>query len=292
MSGSIQVILGGLAEGCIYALIAVGMAVVYSVSRIISLSQGGLVVLAAVVAASLQSNLGISSLAVVPLVMVIFTAGMALVELVIVRPAAKRGTPDRLLLVTVGMLQAVGGILLIGWGTLPYTMPAFTGSEPLQWGGVRIPTQYFWIAGTLLLSVGLLWVLLHRTETGLAMRATAANQVAARLQGIRVERVRLLSFAISGALAALAGATILPITFLQFTTVTPYAVAGFIAAVAGGLGSINGAVTGGLLLGLLQGVFTRFWNADLAQLTAIAILIALLLVRPQGIFGTPERVRR
>lgn len=292
MSGFIEVVLGGLMAGCVYALIATGMSVVYSISRIINLAQGGFVVLAALAAASLQSHLGISPIAVVPIVTVIFAVGMAIIDIVIIRPAARRATPDRLLLVTVGMLQAVGGLLLLGWGNLPYTMPAFTGSEPVIWGRIHIPTQYFWIAGTLVVVVALLWLLLTKTELGLAMRATAENPTAARLQGIRVERMRLLAFAIAGAVAALAGCTILPVTFLQFTTVTPYAVAGFIAAVVGGLGSISGAVLGGVVLGLLQGVFSRYWNADLAQLTAIAILVVLLLVRPQGIFGTAERVRR
>lgn len=292
MSGFIEVVLGGLMAGCVYALIATGMSVVYSISRIINLAQGGFVVLAALAAASLQSHLGISPIAVVPIVTVIFAVGMAIIDVVIIRPAARRATPDRLLLVTVGMLQAVGGLLLLGWGNLPYTMPAFTGSEPVIWGRIHIPTQYFWIAGTLVVVVALLWLLLTKTELGLAMRATAENPTAARLQGIRVERMRLLAFAIAGAVAALAGCTILPVTFLQFTTVTPYAVAGFIAAVVGGLGSISGAVLGGVVLGLLQGVFSRYWNADLAQLTAIAILVVLLLVRPQGIFGTAERVRR
>lgn len=292
MSGFIEVVLGGLMAGCVYALIATGMSVVYSISRIITLAQGGFVVLAALTGASLHNRLGIPTLAVVPIVMVVFAVGMALLDVVVIRPAAKRATPDRLLLVTVGMLQAVGGLLLIGWGNLPYTMPAFTGTQPLVRGGIHLPTQYFWIVGSLVLVVVVLLLLLARTELGLAMRATAENPMAARLQGIRVERMRLLAFAIAGGVAGLAGCVILPITFLQFTTVTPYAVAGFIAAVVGGLGSISGAVIGGLLLGLLQGVFSRYWNADLAQLTAIAILVVVLVLRPQGILGTAERVRR
>lgn len=292
MSDYLQSILGGLADGCVYALIALGMSVIYSISRIISLAQGGFVVLAALTAVSLQSGLGISPLATLPIVVVIFSVGMVVLAKIVIEPAVKRATPERLLLVTVGMLQAVGGLLLVGWGNLPYTMPSFTGEHPVKVAGLSLPTQYFWLAGALVISIIGLWVLLTKTELGLAMRATASNPGAAALQGIRVGQMHLLAFGLAGAMAALAGTTIVPITFLQFTTVTPYAVAGFIAAVVGGLGSNLGAVTGGLLLGLLQGVFGRYWNADLAQLTAIALLVAVLVVRPQGIFGTPERVRR
>lgn len=292
MTAYIQVILDGLSVGCVYALIALGMSVVYSISRIINLAQGGFVVLAALTAASLQSAFGIPPLLTLLIVLVLFSAGMLLVYVVVVRPAAKRADPERLLLVTVGMLQAVGGILLIGWGNLPYTMPAFTGDSPLQMGDLRLPTQYFWLAGVLIVSILLMWLLLTKTEIGLAMRATASNTNAARLQGIRVDQMRLLAFGLAGALAAVAGVTIIPITFLQFTTVTPFAVAGFVAAVVGGLGSNLGAVVGGLLLGLLQGIFGRYWNADMAQLAAIGLMVVVLVVRPQGIFGTPERVRR
>ena len=96
----------------------------------------------------------------------------------------------------------------------------------------------------------------------------------------------------SGAVAALAGAAVVPITFLQFDTTTSYAVAGFVAAVAGGLGSVGGAVLGGLLLGVAEGVFARFISASLAEVAAIALLIGLLLIRPAGILGRTAEVRR
>jgi len=137
-----------------------------------------------------------------------------------------------------------------------------------------------------------LWYLLNRTDLGLAMRATASNAQAAALQGVDVDRARLLAFVLCGAMAALAGTAVIPVTFLQFTTVTSYAVTGFIAAVAGGLGSSVGAVLGGLLLGLLQGVFSRYTSSELAQLTAMAALVVLLLVRPTGLLGRASEVRR
>ncbi|GHJ37870.1 branched-chain amino acid ABC transporter permease [Streptomyces sp. TS71-3] len=292
MTDTLQIVVSGLVDGCVYALIALGMTLVYSISRVINLAQGGFVVLAALTAVSLQQHTGLSPIAVAAIVVVVFAAGLALVDRVVVLPGARRATPDRMLLVTVGLLQAIGGFLLLVWGNLPYTMRPFPPAGTAVAGGVRINSQYFWIVGVLALSVVALWALLHRTRLGLVMRATAGNPEAAELLGVNTDRIRLIAFSLSGAMAALAGTTVIPVTFLQFSTVTPYAVAGFVAAVAGGLGSTAGAVGGGLALGLLQAVFSRYLSSQLAEVIAIGALIALLLVRPSGMFGKVSEVRR
>lgn len=292
MTGFMQVLLGGLIDGCVYALIALGMSIVYSMSRIINLAQGGFVVLAALTAVSLQQAFGLPPLAVVPIVVVAFAALLAAVDRAVMAPGARRATSDRMLLITVGLLQATGGLVLLVWGNLPYTMQPFTGSGAVVVAGIRIVPQYFWIIGALLVAVIGLWYLLNQTRFGLSMRATASNQQAAALQGINVSHTRLIAFTLSGAMAALAGTTVIPVTFLQFTTVTSYAVTGFIAAVAGGLGSSSGAVLAGLFLGLLQGVFSRYTSGDLAQVAAMAALIVLLLFRPTGLLGRTSEVRR
>lgn len=292
MTGFLQVVLGGLVDGCVYALIALGMSIVYSISRIINLAQGGFVVLAALTAVSLQQWLGLPPLAIVPIVVVLFAAVLAIVDRIVMVPGAQRATNDRMLLITVGLLQAIGGFVLLVWGNLPYTMRPFTDGSAVVIGGIRIVPQYFWIAGALLLAVVGLWYLLNRTQFGLTMRATASNPQAAALQGIHVGRTRLVAFTLSGAMAALAGTAVIPVTFLQFTTVTSYAVTGFIAAVAGGLGSTTGAVLAGLFLGLLQGVFNRYTTGDLAQVAAMAALIVLLIFRPTGLLGRMSEVRR
>jgi branched-subunit amino acid ABC-type transport system permease component len=291
LSSSLQVLVGGLVDGCVYALVAVGMSLVYSITRVINLAQGGFVVLAALLSVSLQQA-GLHPLVATLVVIAVLALGMAGVDRVVLLPAARRVTPDRMLLVTVGLLQAVGGILLLVWGNLPYTGKPFTGGAPIMVAGVAIQRQQLWIAAILLVAVVGLGLLLTRTELGLTMRATASRPDSARLVGVDVDRIRLLAFSLSGAMAALAGAAVVPITFLQFDTTTSYAVSGFVAAVAGGLGSIGGAVLGGLLLGVAEGVFARFTGASLAEVAAIGLMIVLLLVRPAGILGRSAEVRR
>lgn len=292
MKDVLQVLAGGLVVGGVYALIALGMSLIYSMSRVINLAQGAFVVLAALTAVSLQSATHLPAIALLLITAAIFAIALALLEIVVIRPGIRRAGSERMLLITVGVLQAVGGLLLIVWGNLPYTMQAFSRPNAVTVGGVRLSTQYFWVAGVLLLSLAALWILLNRTSLGLTMRATAQDPQAAALMGVSVDRIRLLAFSLSGAMAALAGTAIVPLTFLQYGTVVPYAVNGFIAAVIGGLGSMPGAVLGGLLLGVLEAVFQRYTQASYAEILAIGALIVLLLVRPQGIRGRLAEVRR
>jgi branched-chain amino acid transport system permease protein len=292
MADIAQTIIGGLIVGSVYALIALGMSLIFSMSRVINLSQGGFVVLAGLTAVKVNDALHLNPILLMVLMAVVFGAVFAIVDLVVIRPGSRRAGPERMLLITVGLLQAVGGLLLVVWGNLPYTMKSFSETRSVTVLGVRLATQYFWIVGVLLLCALALWFLLQRTDLGLTMRATAQDPRAASLMGVDVDRVRLMAFSLSGVMAALAGTTIVPLTFLQYDTVVPYAVNGFIAAVIGGLGTSTGALAGGLLLGLLEGVFSRYTPASTAEVLAIGLLILLLLVRPAGLRGKVEEIRR
>jgi branched-subunit amino acid ABC-type transport system permease component len=285
MSGIAQTLVGGLAVGSVYALIALGMSLIYSMSRVINLAQGAFVVLAALTAVSLENALDLNPVLLLIVTALIFAVVLAVVDQLVIRPAARRATPERMLLITVGLLQAVGGFLLIVYGNLPYTLKAFSQPGAVRLLGVRVATQDFWIFCVLLLSVLALWFLLQRTGLGLTMRATSQDPRAAALMGVNVDRVRLIAFSMAGAMAAMAGAAIVPLTFLQYDTVVPYAVNGFIAAVIGGLGSASGALAGGLLLGVLEGFFSRYTPASTAEVLAIG-------VRPAGLRGKVEEVRR
>lgn len=292
MSEAIQVLIGGLIVGSVYALIALGMSVIFSISRVINLAQGGFVVLAALTAVSIQQAFQPPPILLLIVTCALFAFVLAAVDLLVILPGSRRAGPDRLLLITVGLLQALGGLLLVVWGNLPYSMRPFSRPNSLTLLGVRLETQYFWVLGVLALCTVGLWFLLQRTSVGLTMRATAQDPRAAALMGVNVDKIRMVAFSMAGVMAAAAGVTLAPLTFLQYGTVVPYAVNGFIAAVVGGLGSSTGAVAGGLLLGLLQGIFTRYTDAATSQVLVIALLIGLLIVRPQGIRGRLAEVRR
>jgi branched-subunit amino acid ABC-type transport system permease component len=284
----VEVLLSGLVVGSVYALIALGMSLIYSLSRVINLAQGAVVVLAALTGVSLQNTFGISGASLLLPTAVIFAIGMAALERLVVRPGARRVTRNRMLLISVGVLQAVGGLLLIVWGNLPYSMAGFSTPTVITIADVRVTTQTFWVVGVLVLCVVGLWMLLEHTDFGLRMRATAQDPDAVSLMGVNVDMVRTVAFAI----AALAGVALLPVTFLQYCTVVPYAVSGFIAAVLGGLGSSLGAVLGGLVLGVVQGVLERYTNSSVAEMLTMGRLVLVLLIRPAVLLGRTAEVRR
>lgn len=287
-----QILVTGIVVGSVYAFIGLGMSLVFSISRIINLAQGGFVVLAALSAVKLSGVWGLPLGAAAA----ITVAGMALVlwlvERLVMRPGSRRATPDRLLLITVGVLQVIGGALLVFWGNLPFTMRPFSAAVPFTIAGVKVAAQDVWVASLLAACLVLLWALLNRTSTGLTLRAAASNPDAARLQGVDVDRMRSLAFLIAGVLAGVAGVAIVPLTYMSYSTTIPYAINGFIAAVLGGLGRSSGAVLGGLLLGLLQATFGRYTSGPSAEVAAIAVLVILLMFRPSGLVGRPAEARR
>lgn len=287
-----QDVIGGLTVGAVYALVALGMALVYSVSRVINLAQGGFVILAGLLAVKVAQDLHLSTLPTVVIVVAGMVVVVGVVDLVVIRPAIHRATREGMLLVTVGLLQAVGGVLLVGWGNYPYTMRPWTGQRAVAIGSLRVPTQTFWVLGALAVSVLVLWLALERTKTGLALRATAENPDGARLSGVNVDRMRTLAFMVGGGFAALAGVSVIPVTFVSYNTVIPYAIDGFIAAVFGGLAGIWGAVVGGLALGVVEGVAQRYVSGPVAQVLALSVFLLVLLVRPSGLAGPTVAVRR
>ena len=210
MSDVVQTLIGGVIVGSVYALIALGMSLIYAMSRVINLAHGAFVVLAALTAVSLQKAWHLNSIALMLATAAIFAVVLAVVDLVVIRPGVRRARPDRMLLITVGLLQAVGGLLLVVWGNQPYTLRPFSAAQSVTVLGVRLPTQYFWVIGVLLVSVAGLWALLQRTGFGLTMRATAQDPQAAALMGVNVDTVRLVAFSLSGVMAARAGVTIVP----------------------------------------------------------------------------------
>ena len=155
-------------------------------------------------------------------------------------------------MLTAGLLTLIEGAVLVVWGSDPYDLPAFSGEAPADIVGLRVPTQGFWIAGTALIVILALWYLLSRTILGKQLRACAENPLAARLMGIDVPRMTLLSFAMAAMIGAIGGIVVAPITSLQFDSGQFFTIFGFIAVAIGGMGSFIGAVVGGLVLGVAE----------------------------------------
>ncbi len=293
-----QLVMDGARGGSIYALMALGFVVVYSVTGIINFAQGEFVMLGAMICLSVYgmplplspvAKLAVSILAGVLLTTLI---GMG-VERAAIYPA-RRSPTVTLIIITIGatiMLRA--GALLV-WGADSYAMPAFSTlvleDRIFRCGGVTLPAQNLWIWGTLIVVLVALYLFLERTMMGKALRACAVNRRAAQLVGISPSRMSLLSFAIAAALGAIGGIVMGPVTRPVYDMGLMLGLRGFVAAILGGLVSTPGAVVGGLLLGVIENVAAGVTDPRFKSVISFVILIAILLVRPQGVVGGGERV--
>jgi branched-chain amino acid transport system permease protein len=184
-----------------------------------------------------------------------------------------------------GLLTAFEGAAFLIWGSTPISMDQFSGSKPVTVGGLSIPTQGFWVIGAMLAAVAALSLVLMRTRLGRGLRATSENITAARLMGVPVDRMILLSFVAAAALGVIGGAVIAPLTSLDYSSMATYTNEGLIAVSLGGLGSVYGAAAGGLVLGIVEAVVAGYVSSLFSTTISLIILIAIIFFRPQGLLG-------
>ncbi len=291
MIEAIQIGLGGILQGCIYALLAVGFSLVYRVTGVINLAQGGFCILGALLAYTFQVTLGWPTVLAVVMAVALTTAAGAVLGAVAFVPGMQRMSNSNMLMLTAGLLALLSGAMLVGWGSQPYALPPFSGEHPVNVAGISVPTQGFWVIGATIAIVAALYVLLQRSAVGRALRACAENPAAASLMGISVSGMTLFSFSLAAFIGAVGGIVIAPATALQFDTGTLFTIFGFIAVVIGGVGSFPGAVAGGLLLGLANQLATAYVSSLFSSALSLGLLLVVLLWRPLGLFA-PGRARR
>jgi branched-chain amino acid transport system permease protein len=275
-----QYLASGLVVGGIYALIGLGFVIVFGVTRIVNFAQGEFVMLGALAMVSLTER----GLGVVPsfALALVGVAGVgALLERTAVRPL-RHAPALAVLILTIGASIALRGVALVVWGTDPLAVPAFSPGPPLAVGGAVIVRQGLWVLAVAAAVFAALWWFFEHTYAGAAVRACAVNPRAARLMGIRVDRVSLLAWTLSGALGAAAGAVIAPITYATYDMGLMLGLKGFVAAVLGGLASPPAAIAGGFALGLLESLAAGFVSSAYKDAVAFLVLIAICLAQAGG----------
>ena len=285
-----QILVSGVTIGAIYALVALGFAIIYNASQVINFAQGEFVMIGGMTTAACVEA-GVSLPLAAGAAVVVATLIGAMLEKLAVEPA--RGAPVvTLIILTIGASILLRGIATLVWDKKIHAVPAFTGERPIMLGAAALLPQVLWVLGISALAVALLWWFFNRTLTGKAMLAVSHNRLAARLAGISVRRVLLLSFALSGALGALAGILIAPISFTSWDVGVMLGLKGFAAAMLGGVGSGAGAVVGGLALGLVEALGAGYLSSAYKDVFAFLIILGALVFLPDGLFGrrAAERV--
>lgn len=292
MNLAIQIVIGGVLQGSVFAVIALGFSMVFRVTGVINLSQGAFCVLGALLMYTLEiGGIPFTAGSTLPMPVAFVAAslltglfGLGLGAATFV-PALPRLPVSSMLVLTAGLLTLMEGLLLIGWSSQPYALPPFSGEAPVLIAGIRIPTQGFWITGIAASIILALWFMIQRTTLGMALRACAENRMAARLMGIDVPRMTLLSFGLAALIAGICGIAVAPITSLEFDTGRFFTNFGFIAVAIGGLGAFLGAVIGGLFLGVAEQLAAGYVSSLFANALALLLLLAVLLWRPIGLFS-------
>ena len=287
MSSLLQFLIAGLKNGAIYSLVALGFTIVYAATGAINFAQGEFFMLGGMLGVLLV-NLGLP-LPVALILAVVGTAAIgAVFEVLAIRPIAD-GDPLRIIMVTIGGSVLLRQIALHIFGPDEVPLPPFTQGTSIKVLGAAIELQTVWIWGLTAIAMLGLFVLYRRTAFGRAMRATAINREAARLVGIDTRFMVTASFALAAGLGAVAGLAVAPLTQTAFDVGAGIGVKGFSAAILGGLGNPVAAVGGGLILGMMESLTAGYINPLYKDAVALVVLLAVLFVRPQGLFGGSGR---
>ncbi len=282
--------MAGITYGTIYAIVAIGFNIIYNATGIINFAQGEFVMLGGMTAVTLNQFLPLP-LAILAAVVITTIVG-AIIEIVFIRWLHKPSVL-RMVIITIGLSILIRETALHIWGESVKALPYFTGSSvsSINLGGVYISSQVLWVIGIGGLAVAALTAFFNLTRLGRQMRACSANRDAARLCGIDTGNMVTLSFMISAAIGAIGGAVVCPITYVQYDSGTPLAIKGFTVAILGGLGNSTAAVGAGMILGILESFSIMVLPTAYKEAISIAILLAILFVKPSGMFGSAEAAR-
>ena len=279
-----QFILSGLTTGSTYALIAIGFSLIHNATGIVNFAQGEFVMLGGMFMITFYTFLKLPML--LSFILTVFS--VAAVGLLLERGPIRHARSKEILIlvmITIGASIFIKGLSMILWGKNPMTLPPFSGEAPIVFLGAAVMPQSIWIFGITVGVVAALNYFFKGTMTGKAMRAVAASRRSAMLTGIPVDRMILLSFTLSGALGAVAGIILTPITTTSYDVGVMLGLKGFSAAILGGYGSMPGAVVGGLLLGILESLAAGLISSEYKDALAFLILLTALFFKPSGILG-------
>lgn len=292
MNFFLQMVFAGLSQGAIYALIAYGFNITFWTVKVVNFAHGSFLMLCVMLSlAAFQAGAPLAlALAGGIVATALLVAGL---ERVAVRPVLHHGSGMGWVVSTLGtgiVLQALASLI---WGAQAMAFPPviFGPTDYLPVFGVRLSLQLLLIVAAAVAVMAALEYVRRRTLWGKALRAAAADPDAARLRGIPVQRYVTASFLISGALAGLAGILIAPISGIEPSFGLNLMIKGFVAAVVGGLGSSVGALVGGLLVGLIELFVGGYVSSAWRNGVVFALLIAVLMARPQGLLGREAAVK-
>mgnify|MGYP005785266039 FL=1 len=284
----ISYLVNGLSLGSVYAIIALGYTMVYGIAKMLNFAHGDLIMVGAYVALLSMTQAGMPPAAAVLAAAVICTVLGVVIERIAYKPLRNASSSLAVLITAIGVSYLLQNLALLIFGANPQTF-----SSVITWKGLTLAEGELSISGVTIVTIAVCIVIMialvtfvQKTKPGQAMRAVSEDKGAAQLMGINVNGTIALTFAIGSALAAIAGVLLCS----AYPSLTPYTgampgIKAFVAAVFGGIGSIQGAFIGGLLLGIIEILGRAYISSQMADALVFAVLIIVLLVKPTGLLG-------
>lgn len=287
MASFIQLFVSGLATGAIYALIAVGFTLLWQTSQTINFAQGEFVMLPAFfILAAMNLGAPFWVAALIGIVLSVLVLGL-LFKVIVVNPMIRYGVLP-LVISTIALSLLLKESAKDFYSSQAQPFPTLVPATDIHILGAVVSTQSLAVLAIAIVTVVALHLLLNKTRLGRSMQATAQNSALARILGIPVERMVLYTFLINGVLVAIASILISPIYLAKFTNGETLGMAAFVAAIIGGFNQVRGAILGGVILGVLDNLSAAYLSSQYRGAIPLIILIAVILLRPQGLLGRVE----
>lgn len=284
----ISYLVNGLSLGSVYAIIALGYTMVYGIAKMLNFAHGDIIMVGAYIALLSMTQAGMPPAAAVLAAVVVCTVVGVVIERIAYKPLRNASSSLAVLITAIGVSYLLQNLALLIFGANPQTF-----SSVITWKGITLAGGSLSISGVTIVTIAVCIVIMialvafvQKTKPGQAMRAVSEDKGAAQLMGINVNGTIALTFAIGSALAAIAGVLLCS----AYPSLTPYTgampgIKAFVAAVFGGIGSIQGAFIGGLLLGIIEILGRAYISSQMADALVFAVLIIVLLVKPTGLLG-------
>jgi branched-chain amino acid transport system permease protein len=285
----IQLVISGIAQGCIYGLIALGFVLIYKATETVSFAQGELMMLGAFCGLAAMTFLGFPFwLAILSTIAAMAVFGV-LLERIVIRPIL--GQPQfSIVMLTIGIGYVARGLITMipGIGTETHALPVPYKDEVFNAGALVLNAEQLVIIGATATLCLLLFAIFRYSKIGIAMQASSQNQLAAYYMGIPVKTLNGVVWGLAAAVAAVAGLLLSPITFVH-ANMGFIGLKAFPAAVVGGFGSLPGAIVGGLVIGIVESLSGFYLPEGIKDVAAYVVVLIMLMVKPNGLFGEKTR---